>query len=122
MRRGEVAQRRYQALNTIAGTCDLERLGRERGGLLEAALVERDIGEAAVERVDEERDVAGLPSQRRQPLVQPSRSLVVTPDMGDPPEDMKGQGAYARVVGLVGEREQLAAVGLGLLEPRQPRA
>jgi len=35
---------------------------------------------------------------------------------------MKGQGADARVVGLVREREQLAAVGLGLLEPRQPRA
>src|SRR5215211_3363263 len=42
--------------------------------------------------------------------------------MDDPRQLLEGQGAQAPVVGVLGEREQFAAIGLGLLESPQPHA
>src|SRR5215211_8189098 len=42
--------------------------------------------------------------------------------MDDPRQLLEGQGAQAPVVGVLGEREQFAAIGLGLCEQPSPHA
>ena len=84
-RRAEVVQRHHGTVAHVRLGLELQRLGGQRGGLLEAALSQRDIGQVA-EREVEQRQIAAAAAQARDLLVARRRRRVVAAIVGDEPE------------------------------------
>jgi hypothetical protein len=84
-RRAEVEQRHRGAIAQARLGLELDRLGGQRGGLLEAALAQRDVGQVA-ERDVEQRHVAVGAAQVDDLLIPRRRRRVVAPLVRDEPE------------------------------------
>ena len=100
---------------------ELDRLGGQRGGLLEAALPQRDVGQVR-DRDVEQRHVAGAPAQACDLFVARRRGRMVAAIVCDKAKPEERLGPHSGVVGVLGDLQQLLGIGVGSIEVAQPQA